>query len=136
MPEYSSNQEIERYRAASEEGNKFAVVFSGAPFLSIFAFASVSFGDTEWLTVWLICISAVCLFATLLYSLVRLVQLNRCRAVVLSNVALEIEFPIEIRRPLAWMSRKPAFALSLGVACILLAFFVDVSAMDNGVASG
>ncbi|WP_299862178.1 hypothetical protein [uncultured Roseobacter sp.] len=106
--------------SASIENNKFAILFSGAPFLSVFLFSSLHEARLAPLILAALFIGACCLFLTMVYSMLRLVLLHRYKAIILSSIALGKKGDIQIAHPPRWMSSIPGIALLLGFSTIIL----------------
>ena len=125
--EYPISTETEQYIAASIENNKFATLFSGAPFLTAFLFVALNEARLSPLIVCAGMLGIACLFWTLVYSMSRLVKLHKCRAIVLSGLALGESGTVEIPRSPSWLSTMPGLLLFLGYGAILAALFLEVA---------
>ncbi|CUH52806.1 hypothetical protein SAMN04488037_10358 [Shimia marina] len=123
---YPISYETEKYIAASIENNKFAIVFAGAPFLSVFLFTSLNVDGLELETLVALAIGASGLFLTLVYSMYRLVTLHRYRALVLSALARGERGEMDISRSPAWLSVLPGVALFIGYGSSFFALIIQL----------
>lgn len=122
MEKYPVSKETEEYIASSIDNNKFAVAFAGGPFLTVFLFTILNEQKIEFWPAVALTLGIACLFLSMVYSMYRLIVLQKYRAIVLSSLASKRKGEIEISRSAPWLAVAPGFLFFLGYGALTAAF--------------